>query len=281
MKLGEINPFVRFASEIDYKVDEITVKARDCRLFYIISGSGEIVIENQHYAVAEGALFYFPGGSIYTIRTPQGFRLISLNFDLTQDFSDLCEAFSPRPVGEKNDIPVMSATVDDSILNSHVFREGSEEFLRDFRSVLEEMAAEKKYYRESASCILKKMLIKLHRDNVISSSKSRSAVNRVIEYISENFSRELSNSELAALVGYHEFHLNRLFVKYTGTSIHQYIINKRLSAAKELILSTDLSLAAISEQAGFNNYSFFSSYFKKRFGISPAKFRSRSHYISP
>ena len=83
----------------------------------------------------------------------------------------------------------------------------------------------------------------------------------------ENYFAELTNKKLAALVGYHEFHLNRLFVKYTGTSIHQYIINKRLGEARALMLSTELSLAEISEQVGFNNYSFFSSYFKKKYGI--------------
>ena len=281
MKLGDINPFVRYASEFDYKVDEITVRVSDCRLFYIVSGSGEIIIENQHYNASEGTLFYIPAGSTYTIRVPSGFRLISHNFDLTQSHSDKTKVFPPCPADSNNKTSVIFTEVEDSILNAHVCREDSGDFAADLKLLIEEMATERKYYRESASCILKKILIKLHRDNAIASSKSRSAVDKVIIYISENFTREVSNSELAALVGYHEFHLNRLFVKYTGTSIHQYIINKRLSAARELMLSSDLSLAEISEQVGFNNYSFFSSYFKKRFGISPAKFRSNSQYISP
>ncbi len=281
MKLGEINPFVRYASEFDYKMDEITVRVSDCRLFYIISGSGEIVIENQHYNASDDTLFYIPAGSTYTIRVPDGFRLISLNFDLTQSHSDKTKVFPPCPAGSDSNALVIFTEVEDSILNTHVCRVDSGEFAADLKLLIEEIATERKYFRESASCILKKILIKLHRDNAIASSKSRGAVDKVISYISESFTREVSNAELAALVGYHEFHLNRLFARYTGTSIHQYIINKRLSAARELILSTDLPLSEISEQTGFNNYSFFSSYFKKRFGISPARFRSQSRYISP
>lgn len=281
MKLGEINPFVRYASEFDYKMDEITVRVSDCRLFYIISGSGEIVIENQHYNASDDTLFYIPAGSTYTIRVPDGFRLISLNFDLTQSHSDKTKVFPPCPAGSDSNALVIFTEVEDSILNTHVCRVDSGEFAADLKLLIEEIATERKYSRESASCILKKILIKLHRDNAIASSKSRGAVDKVISYISESFTREVSNAELAALVGYHEFHLNRLFARYTGTSIHQYIINKRLSAARELILSTDLPLSEISEQTGFNNYSFFSSYFKKRFGISPARFRSQSRYISP
>ena len=281
MKLGEINPFIRYASEFDYKVDEVTVKVSDCRLFYIVSGNGEIVIQNQHYNASECTLFYIPAGSTYTIRVPDGFRLISLNFDLTQSHSDKTKVFPPRAADDSDENTVIFTVVEESILNSHVCREDSSEFAADLKLLIEEMSTERKYFRESASCILKKILIKLHRDNTIPSSKGRSAVDKVIGYISENFICDITNAELAAMVGYHEFHLNRLFIKYTGTSIHQYIINKRLSAARELILSTDLPLSEISEQTGFNNYSFFSAYFKKRFGISPAKFRSRSHYISP
>ena len=281
MKLGEINPFIRFASEFDYKSDGITVKVSDCRLFYILSGAGEIVVQNQHLAVSENTLIYFPAGSVYTIKSPAGFRLIALNFDLTQELGDTGKIFAPLPVDEKSDIKVISTEIEDSILNSFVFREDSEKFLSDLHLLIEEMSSERELRREIASCILKNILLKLHRDNTVSNSKSRRAVDTVTDYISKNYFTELTNKKLAALVGYHEFHLNRLFVKYTGTSIHQYIINKRLGEAKALMLSTELSLAEISEQVGFNNYSFFSSYFKKKYGISPAKFRNRSRFVSP
>ena len=121
--------------------------------------------------------------------------------------------------------------------------------------------------------MLKGVLLRLMRSDVISHNKRKNVIEGVISYISQNYTKDFSNSALAANFGYHEYYLNRLFFKYTGQTIHKYVINKRISEAKRLILGSELSLSEISERVGFNNYSFFSSYFKKDCGVSPLAFR--------
>ena len=53
MNLCDINPHIRYAAQIHYKSADNPVAVRDCRLFYIISGQGEIFIENQHYPLKD------------------------------------------------------------------------------------------------------------------------------------------------------------------------------------------------------------------------------------
>ena len=80
---------------------------------------------------------------------------------------------------------------------------------------------------------------------------------------------------LSELTGYHEYHLNRLFLTHTNTSLHKYILNVRINEAKKILMNTDLSLAAIAEKVGFNSNTHFSSYFKQVVGLSPLEFRKR------
>ena len=78
---------------------------------------------------------------------------------------------------------------------------------------------------------------------------------------------------MAELVGYHEYHLNRLFVKHVGMSLHNYLVRYRLSQASYLILNTELSLQDIAAQTGFTSYSNFYTYYKKHYGYSPLEYR--------
>ena len=83
MKLYEINPYVRFASPINYKAKHNPVKVTDYRIFYVTGGKADILIENQHYSLEPNSLLYCCGGSEYNIEAPNGFSPICINFDLS------------------------------------------------------------------------------------------------------------------------------------------------------------------------------------------------------
>jgi AraC-like DNA-binding protein len=59
----------------------------------------------------------------------------------------------------------------------------------------------------------------------------------------------------------------------TGSSLHQYLLNYRISMAIELIESTYGSITDIAYQVGFKDISHFSKYFKKKTGRAPSEFR--------
>ena len=63
------------------------------------------------------------------------------------------------------------------------------------------------------------------------------------------------------------FHESPAVKKRAGDSL-------RMERAKQLLLTTDLSLAAVSEAVGFNDYFYFMKKFKKETGITPGHFRS-------
>ena len=98
---------------------------------------------------------------------------------------------------------------------------------------------------------------------------------KTMTYINEHFSKHLTVSDLANLVGVSQFHFIRIFKKETGFTPHEYIINTRISAAQYLLINTSLSIKDICYNTGFSNESVFCSAFKKHQGMTPTQYRGQ------
>ena len=68
-------------------------------------------------------------------------------------------------------------------------------------------------------------------------------------------------------------HFSRVFKQQTGFSPYDYILISRLNRAKYLLQVTDMTVASIAYEIGFNSESNFIYFFTENEGISPGKFR--------
>ncbi len=95
---------------------------------------------------------------------------------------------------------------------------------------------------------------------------------KVKGYIDENYARPITSRELSALSSMSETNLRRKFRRYTGLPPLDYQSGIRIRKAKELLLSRELPVAEVARAVGFEDANYFSRFFKKRVGISPAEF---------
>ncbi len=102
-----------------------------------------------------------------------------------------------------------------------------------------------------------------------------SPVQSVIEYIRINCNRDISVLQIAEEFGYNSEYLGRLFKKHTKKGLKEYIAVMRLSAAKELLLSTAFPIKEISEKLGWENENLFIKFFIYHEKITPTAFRRR------
>ena len=91
---------------------------------------------------------------------------------------------------------------------------------------------------------------------------------RLINYINDNLFEELSLVVISEKIHMSPSQINRVFRSLTGTSVYQYILQKRLIVAQELIAKGESAVGA-SQKCGFRDYSSFYRLYKKRFGTSP------------
>ena len=71
-------------------------------------------------------------------------------------------------------------------------------------------------------------------------------------------------------------YLNRIFKKEKGTSISQWIIKERMELASILLLTTDHQAVEIARQVGNQNYPYFSTVFKKTYGVTPSQYGKKN-----
>lgn len=101
--------------------------------------------------------------------------------------------------------------------------------------------------------------------------KKSNLIDSIIEYINNNIEEDITIDELAEYCYLSKFHLSREFKRHTGTTIHKYIVQKKLIQAKELILN-NISIKEVYKKCGFGDYSNFFRAFKNEYGVTPKQF---------
>jgi AraC-like DNA-binding protein len=96
-------------------------------------------------------------------------------------------------------------------------------------------------------------------------------------YINTNFDKELNLDLLSHIRFTSKFHLLRLFKRYYGQTPKQYLIDKRIEQAKEL-LAKGTSVTETCYDVGFDSPSSFSTLFKSRVGQTPTEFQKRATF---
>jgi AraC-like DNA-binding protein len=108
--------------------------------------------------------------------------------------------------------------------------------------------------------------------NCDDSSDSR-RIQKVIDYLHENYQKEIHLADVAGHVNMSEVSFSRFMKKRTGKNYIEYLNDLRLGIASRHLIDTTKTVAEISYECGFNNLSNFNRIFKKRKGVTPKEFR--------
>ena len=98
-------------------------------------------------------------------------------------------------------------------------------------------------------------------------------VTEVFQYIDNNYQRSLNLKEVANEIGYSAAYLTDLIRQKTGKTIKQWIIERRMNAARELLSNTEESVTEIALKIGYVDPSYFIRQFKKIHDNSPNLWR--------
>ncbi|MBO5070991.1 MAG: response regulator [Roseburia sp.] len=99
-------------------------------------------------------------------------------------------------------------------------------------------------------------------------------VEEVIRYIQCNIEQPLCRADIAGVVNLNEDYLSRLFKHKKGVSLKEFIINEKMTVAKKLLQTTKLPIGVIAAKVGYDNFSHFSSTYRKIMGIAPIEERN-------
>ena len=103
----------------------------------------------------------------------------------------------------------------------------------------------------------------------------RQTLLRAVEYIQDHLGKELTVSRIADEVSISPYYFSRLFKEATGKSPHQFVIEARVSKAKHLLETGNITISDAAYQVGFADQSHLTRHFKRVFGLSPKAFLYR------
>lgn len=85
--------------------------------------------------------------------------------------------------------------------------------------------------------------------------------------------KKITIEEAATLCCFSKSHFMKLFKELTGMSFTAYLVNYRLELSAKQLIETDQKIIDIATNCGFNNHSYFTRCFLKKYGLTPAKYR--------
>ncbi len=98
-------------------------------------------------------------------------------------------------------------------------------------------------------------------------------VDRVKRFIGENYTRKLTRDDIAASVFLSPDYISKIFRSETGVHIKDYVNELRISKAKQLLSDGRRNVSEVASDVGFDNFSYFSTLFKKSTGVSPSDYK--------
>lgn len=104
---------------------------------------------------------------------------------------------------------------------------------------------------------------------------SNEYVLKIVNYIEEHLTSEINIEELTAMVPLSRRNLEVKFKHEMGTTLYQFLLNRRIDYFTHLLLTTNRSLFDLAIEAGFSDYKNISRLFKKMKGYTPLEFRQK------
>ena len=217
---------------------------------FVLNDSNSVkdyIFDNGHIMHTDSnSLFYLPKGSSYHVEQIRNGGCYAINF--SADISD-----EPFCVSLRNAEKLL-----------HNFKAAADAWkIKDNLRVALAMRA-----LYDAVCKAQK---EIHRQYV--PKTQRLIIDPAVDVMNQHFTdNDLSVSYLAALCGISEVYFRKLFLNSFGVSPKEYMIQKRMDYAKNLLKSGDFSISEIATLCGYTESCHFSREFSKREGISPNQY---------
>jgi len=232
-------------------------------LFYVNHGSGNFVVEDKMFPVKEGDLVIINPNIEHTEKS---YNAIPLEY-VVLGIDGLVFNFNKDDQEEQF-----------SVFNFHDSKNNIRFYLT---SMLNEIEERKSEYEIVCQNLLEVLLIQIMRNanyhliatNAVMSKKINKECSKVKRYLDSNYADHITLEKLVEITHMNKYYLIHAFTKYSGMSPINYLNYRRIEEGKNLLETTDFSIAVISNGVGFSSQAYFSQAFKKHVGITPNDYR--------
>lgn len=218
---------------------------RFSELTFLISGEMTYYINDIEHKMYSGDVVYVPSGSIRQREISHTSNdYVSINFHLDKQLS--------------------FDSISHNCINGEI-----KALLNLFESAYSSPSTD---IQRKLALIFESIILQI-TDNMYESYSSPLSA-EIISFLSSHYTERISLNDICQSTYYSVAYCENEFKKTIGTSIVNYLIDIRISAAKKLLNESSMSCSRIATAVGFEDANYFSRVFKKRTGYSPLQYRS-------
>lgn len=219
------------------------------RIWCVAEGGGYVKTTFGEWELKQGLAYYIPQGTLVETRCDDFMVQYFVDFMPLSDFIPMENLFSFYNVSVEYDLIL-------SLIKKLMNAEGGVLGQVKKTAIMNTIMA----------CFVKEPLL---------SENINAAMLKVAERINAEFAETITVASLAKEFGYSTDYFSHVFKKAFGVSPQRYVINKRIAAAKHLLITTDKNVSEIALFCGFNDALYFTRIFSKEIGVAPTTFRER------
>lgn len=232
-----------------------------------------ILIDNIPHTFQEGDIWITPPGTLHELIAPSsGERMI-----LLCDYSLICNVQSMDPLLHTLQPYALITKKDDPALN------------QELRFYLDEIRQEYENKSPFTEAYIYSLVIQFfvafgrarlkaqERFPGITLSKQHEYIEKftmLCNYITEHCTEDLKVEDLAALAGFSKFHFARLFKQFANMSCTEYLTQKRIAHAEQLLIQPNIPITEVAMLSGFGSLSTFNRLFKAAKNCTPSEYKN-------
>lgn len=228
-------------------LDKKSIGRHSDGFIYFVCGEAEYTFDSHSFIARSNSFFFLAKDSIYSIKVFEKVKFICIDFDFI--FSD-----KPRL--------------------SYSFNNISPSIKSNFTKFFYVWNKKSLWYNAQALGILYNIYSEGIKAENKEYAKQNAIFSKATSYILEHYTESsLSVQEISKQLDISEVHLRRIFKSAVNISPVKYINFLRLEKAKNMLLSSNLTVSEIADSVGFEDQFYFSRLFKKETGVSPVYYR--------
>ncbi len=258
------------------------------QIYFINKGSMLHIINNQEVILQQGDIFLVAPNMFHKVSNASNGELQFTAINYEKDFlyeAQMSKGFLPAFIN--------SIAISDKVQAlPRVLLENKSLFFT--LSTIEEMMSEFEQQEPGYIAYIRGLLTRLivvmarnytktteHSHNLQSYQEKRNTISRAVNYINENFTKDLKLDTVAKRFTLSRTNFCKYFKLHTGLTFNIYLNNMRINYAKDLLKHSNLDISEIAQISGFYDISSFSRKFKLLTGNPPSLYRKNHTEVTP
>lgn len=241
----------------------------DCyEIMIVTNGSGWCAVGKERHPILPGIMFLIPPGQKHEYQIPLGTLIFNIMFSrdvLSEEGKKILLSF---PSGAAAQCPP----------------DELEQLQEKLRTADRELTEQRYGYQCLTAAIISEILVVFSRSEWVSSYSSPSGspdeLNTLIDHICRHYREKITLTQLGSLMNWNPAYTGQFFKRYTWKTPRQYLLEIRVSKARELLENTSWSVSRIAEETGFFDAAHFSHTFRLITGMTPRAYLQKKRGAS-